>query len=226
MTFWLWVLIAVLAAVALAGAAWFYFLFREDSIATVDAAGAAPADAADDPAADLPATDTPAVEDRAADEPAPDAAEAGDTLPAAGDDPVAAFGLDPEEWAPMSPRTYRKGRLRGLLRGGRRLAALAGEPDALFEHRDGGLLVGYDADRPYAGRPQWAEVSALTLQMGLAALRWPGAGVSGTIRYRDRGVPVAYSPELFADLRAAARRGGTLPGPAELQGGGGSGQPA
>ena len=211
MTLWLWVLIAILAVTALAAAAWFYFLFREDSIATgTDDAQAGESDTA----AAAPAEHT--------------AADAAAPAAAGSDDPTdpAAYGLDPEEWATMSARTYRKGRLRGLFRGGRRLGALAGEPAAVFEHRHGDLLIGHDAGRPYGGRPAWAEVSALTLQMGLATLRWPGAEVHGAVRYHDRSVPVAYSPDLFEDLRRASGRGRTLPDVTELQPGTGDGQAA
>ncbi len=139
---------------------------------------------------------------------------------AAGDDPVAAYGLDPEGWATLSQRSQRVGYARGLLRGASKPTRLAGEPDAIFEHQNGDIVVGLDAGRAYEGRPHWSEVSALTLQMGIAKMRWPNCDVSGLVRYTDCTVPIPYKADLFKDLRRAARshKDQELPGATELAG--------
>lgn len=135
-------------------------------------------------------------------------------------DPVTAFELDPEVWAPLAQSGQRMARLRGALRGARQAARLVGEPDMIFEHRDGALAVGLDAERPYQGHPQWREVSTLTLQMGVTKLRWPKAEVMGIIRYTDGTVAVPYKEALYSDLERAARnhKGKSLPSADELSG--------
>ncbi len=135
-------------------------------------------------------------------------------------DPVTAFELDPEAWAPLAQRGQRMARLRGVMRGANQAARLVGEPDVLFEHREGTIAVGLDAERPYQGHPEWREVSTLTLQMGIAKLRWPKADVTGVIRYTDCTVSLPYKQALDADLRRAARshKGKALPAAEELSG--------
>jgi hypothetical protein len=118
----------------------------------------------------------------------------------------AAWGLDEEDWVALTPAHWRKGQLRALLRQGMRLARIAGTPDAILEHRDGPLVLGLETGRPYPGRPEWSDVAALTLQMGLAAERWPQREISGVLRYEDQAVPLTFSRALFDDLRHAARR--------------------
>jgi len=137
-------------------------------------------------------------------------------------DPVADFELDPDAWAPLAHRGQRMARFRGAVRGAQQAARLVGEPDVLFEHRDGTIAVGLDAARRYEGYPAWREVSTLTLQMGVTKLRWPKAEVTGVIRYADCTVALPYKHALYSDLRRAARshKGQSLPSAEELSGAG------
>jgi hypothetical protein len=143
---------------------------------------------------------------------------AGQTAMADSADPTAAFELDPEQWAPMTHRGQRRAQLRGTVRGTRGPIRLAGEPDVVFEHREGRLAVGLDAARAYDGHPHWREISRLTLQMGVVQRRWPNASVTGVIRYGDCTVALPYKEGLYGDLRRAARqhKDKTLPSAEEL----------
>jgi len=183
---WWWLLIGVMAVLVLAGGAWLVLMWRDSATEVVTI---------EDDAPETTGGTAQSAHGRTM-------AEDDGTAPA--DDAAETWGLDADEWAPMAPRRERLGRARGLLRGGTRLAKLAGEPAVLFESSDGTVLVGLPVQRPYGGRPAWREISALTLQMGLAERRWPGAEVRGVVRYSDRAVPLAYSPALFADLKTAA----------------------
>lgn len=201
----LWVLVLVLVVAVLGAGWWGYRYYRADQHEDDDAgadAGAGQAldtgDAFTEPAEGSAVEGLGGLADDAG---ASAAATAGDS----NQDPVAAFGLDPDEWAPMADKGRRMAYFRGLVRGASRPARLVGEPDVIFEHRDGRLAVGLDAARAYEGHPEWAEVSALTLQMGMTKLRWPKAEVTGVIRYTDCSVPLPYKQELYTDLRRAAR---------------------
>jgi hypothetical protein len=201
-----WVLLVVLVVAILGAGVWGYRYYRYQYQPSAES---------------LPEADTGTGEHSLA--PAgDDAGMAGEPSgsAAAGDDPVAAFGLDPEQWAPLSQRSQRVGYARGLLRGASKPARLAGEPDAILEHRDGDIVVVLNAGRAYEGHPRWGEVSALTLQMGIARMRWPKCDVSGLVRYTDCAVPVPYKADLFKDLRRAARshKDQELPDATELAG--------
>ncbi len=200
-------LIVVVVALGVAGL-WGYRHYRQRN----DTESLAESPAADTtPSAQQPADGMAGLAD-------PDAAAFGD---GDGDtDPVAAFELDPEVWAPLAERGQRMARLRGIMRGASQPSRLVGEPDVLFEHREGTLAVGLDAERPYRGHPEWREVSTLTLQMGVTKLRWPKAEVTGIIRYTDCTVALPYKEALDNDLRRAARshKGKSLPSAEELAG--------
>lgn len=89
-----------------------------------------------------------------------------------------------------------------LLRGRRAgLALLRHGADEIRVRRDrGAVCLANHHDSVYGGRPDWDHVSALTLAMGKAERCFPGADLSGRLRYVDKTVPLEYSPRLVADL--------------------------
>lgn len=89
-----------------------------------------------------------------------------------------------------------------LVRGrGASIALLRGGVDEIRIQRDGdGVCLANDHNSVYGGRPNWDHIAELTRAMGKAERCFPGADLSGRLRYIDKTVPVEYSPRLVADL--------------------------
>lgn len=64
----------------------------------------------------------------------------------------------------------------------------------------GSIRLANHHDSVYGGRPDWDHIAELMLAMGKAERCFPGAELSGLLRYVDKAVPVEYSPPLVADL--------------------------